>query len=191
MKRRGYSQQVSDFLKSIYVTLLCHAKCTADFSEYYQPCHVKLTITHVAHFSAGQVYNPFNSSLFIKANGYNKSLQVCSLQVSHIDWTLLVLTWPAGLPDAHSLDIAGLNLTRGITRCPFTGRCWSQHESNSAQRKLLFASVSKRLLARNKSYETVFRPLVFHFHENQIYFHKKGFAWRQRHNVWRKWPIIF
>ena len=62
MKRRGYSQQVS-----ICVTLLCHARCTADFYEYYQPCHVKLTITHVAHFSAGQVYNPFSSSLFIKA----------------------------------------------------------------------------------------------------------------------------
>ena len=26
----------------------------------------------VAHFSAGQVYNPFTSSLFIKGNGYKK-----------------------------------------------------------------------------------------------------------------------
>ena len=82
MKRRGYSQQVSDFLKSIYVTLLCHAKCTADFQEYYQPFHVKLTITHVAHFSAGQVYNPFSSSQK-SASLQSASLQVCSLQVCH------------------------------------------------------------------------------------------------------------
>ena len=37
-----------------------------------------LTITHVAHFSAGKVYNPFSSSLFIKANGYKSAgMQVC------------------------------------------------------------------------------------------------------------------
>ena len=44
---------------------------------------MKLTITHVAHFSAGQVYNPFSSSLFIKANGYKKK-GVFSPTLSHV-----------------------------------------------------------------------------------------------------------
>ena len=83
IKMKRYSQQVSDFLKSIYVTLLCHAKCTADFQEYYQPFHVKLTITHVAHFSAGQVYNPFSSSQKSASLQVCKSASLQSASVAH------------------------------------------------------------------------------------------------------------
>ena len=51
----------------------------------------------------------------------------------------------AGLPDTHSLGVAGLNMT------------------NSAQRKLPCASVSQRGFVRKHSRENVVRPLV-HFH---------------------------
>ena len=54
------------------------------------------------------------------------------------------------------------------------------------------ASLSKRVATRNHSYEIVFH-LQLHFHENQTYFHMKGFArglvLKQRYNVTRRWPF--
>ena len=55
--------------------------CVTVKTIYYQPCHVKLTITHVAHVSAEQVYNLFSSSCYPVSHGLSTSLKSAGLQV--------------------------------------------------------------------------------------------------------------
>ena len=79
--------------------------------------------------------------------------------------------------------VFAVNILIFFISSPITG--WTGHY------RMPFTSVSKRVSWLNHSCETVFR-LQVHFHANQTYFYKKGFAQRlalkRRHKVTRKVP---